>query len=131
MIRRPPRSTLFPYTTLFRSNYRENEVDSIRGLGLAPIGRTGGFQRQYGVMGNVLYDFDPSFLGLGRPFFQPYIGGGVGYAWTDWHNVRGVSGPTGLQVFSNKTDGALAYQAIAGIAVPFTWLGVPGLTLTA
>src|ERR1039458_7594354 len=24
MIRRPPRSTLFPYTTLFRSNYRAN-----------------------------------------------------------------------------------------------------------
>src|SRR5256885_8725042 len=24
MIRRPPRSTLFPYTTLFRSNYRRN-----------------------------------------------------------------------------------------------------------
>src|SRR2546429_6825702 len=23
MIRRPPRSTLFPYTTLFRSNYKE------------------------------------------------------------------------------------------------------------
>src|SRR3712207_6867169 len=23
MIRRPPRSTLFPYTTLFRSNYRD------------------------------------------------------------------------------------------------------------
>src|SRR2546427_6663051 len=25
MIRRPPRSTLFPYTTLFRSNWREDE----------------------------------------------------------------------------------------------------------
>src|SRR2546427_7818105 len=26
MIRRPPRSTLFPYTTLFRSDLEENEV---------------------------------------------------------------------------------------------------------
>src|SRR3712207_6904008 len=26
MIRRPPRSTLFPYTTLFRSNYDFNEA---------------------------------------------------------------------------------------------------------
>src|SRR2546427_9196852 len=26
MIRRPPRSTLFPYTTLFRSNYAEEEA---------------------------------------------------------------------------------------------------------
>src|SRR2546430_5343653 len=28
MIRRPPRSTLFPYTTLFRSRYRVGEVTS-------------------------------------------------------------------------------------------------------
>src|SRR5258708_29633284 len=28
MIRRPPRSTLFPYTTLFRSDSREGEVDA-------------------------------------------------------------------------------------------------------
>src|SRR2546430_8619378 len=27
MIRRPPRSTLFPYTTLFRSQHREATVD--------------------------------------------------------------------------------------------------------
>src|SRR2546422_3420276 len=33
MIRRPPRSTLFPYTTLFRSNYArclENESSAVR-----------------------------------------------------------------------------------------------------
>src|SRR3712207_7325639 len=34
MIRRPPRSTLFPYTTLFRSY--------VRGLGLGPGARCGG-----------------------------------------------------------------------------------------
>src|ERR1051325_11808201 len=28
MIRRPPRSTLFPYTTLFRSECRSNELSS-------------------------------------------------------------------------------------------------------
>src|SRR2546422_6782501 len=28
MIRRPPRSTLFPYTTLFRSLHRGNELDA-------------------------------------------------------------------------------------------------------
>src|SRR5438445_8216904 len=27
MIRRPPRSTLFPYTTLFRSNSKKSEVE--------------------------------------------------------------------------------------------------------
>src|SRR5258708_22921456 len=30
MIRRPPRSTLFPYTTLFRSNVSERQSHSIR-----------------------------------------------------------------------------------------------------
>src|SRR2546428_9929126 len=37
MIRRPPRSTLFPYTTLFRSNVAQREADdggAIGGLGL-------------------------------------------------------------------------------------------------
>src|SRR3712207_7203429 len=29
MIRRPPRSTLFPYTTLFRSNAAEIEIDDL------------------------------------------------------------------------------------------------------
>src|SRR3712207_7874906 len=30
MIRRPPRSTLFPYTTLFRSQYDVDEIESPR-----------------------------------------------------------------------------------------------------
>jgi OmpA-OmpF porin, OOP family len=116
-------------------NFRENEVDSIRGFGLAPIGRTGGFQRRYGVMGNAFYDFDPGFLGIGPSYVQPYVGVGAGYVWTDFHNLRGVSdapgAANGTQIFSNKSDGRFAYQGIAGIAAPFTWLGVPGLTLTA
>src|SRR3989449_2463763 len=33
MIRRPPRSTLFPYTTLFRSQDRRPEVQSVEALG--------------------------------------------------------------------------------------------------
>src|SRR3989454_12189774 len=32
MIRRPPRSTLFPYTTLFRSTGREGEVEDVAQL---------------------------------------------------------------------------------------------------
>src|SRR3712207_8345723 len=31
MIRRPPRSTLFPYTTLFRSHHTGNSVGAING----------------------------------------------------------------------------------------------------
>src|SRR3989442_6681102 len=41
MIRRPPRSTLFPYTTLFRSGMQPLEVDRIDGvlLALEPVAR--------------------------------------------------------------------------------------------
>jgi OmpA-OmpF porin, OOP family len=116
-------------------NFRSNEVDSIRGFGLAPVARTGGFQYQYGVMGNLLYDFDPGYLGLGPSYIQPYLGVGAGYAWTEFRNLRSVSGaagiPAGTQIFSDDTTGSFAFQGIAGLAVPFTWLGVPGLSLTA
>src|SRR5256886_12741957 len=35
MIRRPPRSTLFPYTTLFRSHQVHHALDRVHGLGHA------------------------------------------------------------------------------------------------
>src|SRR3712207_6857049 len=37
MIRRPPRSTLFPYTTLFRSDFREGVYDSLEYVGPTPV----------------------------------------------------------------------------------------------
>src|SRR3712207_7038701 len=44
MIRRPPRSTLFPYTTLFRSTTRSRGTSSCRSpsRGRRPACRTGG-----------------------------------------------------------------------------------------
>src|SRR5258707_9535221 len=39
MIRRPPRSTLFPYTTLFRSNNFRRDSDGGRTYSSIPIGR--------------------------------------------------------------------------------------------
>src|SRR3712207_8685296 len=39
MIRRPPRSTLFPYTTLFRSARGGNEVALVVAIALAASGR--------------------------------------------------------------------------------------------
>jgi OOP family OmpA-OmpF porin len=111
-------------------NYRTNEVDSIRGFGLAPVGRVGGYQSTYGAMANVFYDFDFANFGLGQSIFQPYVGLGAGYVWTDWRNIRG-QGANGLVIQSNDTDGQFAYQGIVGVATPLTWLGVTGLTLTA
>src|SRR5258707_6185986 len=37
MIRRPPRSTLFPYTTLFRSVLAEHEWDAVRASRLLKV----------------------------------------------------------------------------------------------
>src|SRR3712207_6948049 len=45
MIRRPPRSTLFPYTTLFRSHLAGERVD----LGLVPDARDESGARAQGV----------------------------------------------------------------------------------
>src|SRR3712207_7303950 len=48
MIRRPPRSTLFPYTTLFRSNTRDGvHLASLAGTWHAAVAGFGGL-RDYG-----------------------------------------------------------------------------------
>src|SRR5688572_33445935 len=41
MIRRPPRSTLFPYTTLFRSSVPQMAGDSAEGPASAPLSAAG------------------------------------------------------------------------------------------
>src|SRR5256885_12186221 len=47
MIRRPPRSTLFPYTTLFRSQGRRWHDGSVRSPGTRVVGRrTDGLRRR-------------------------------------------------------------------------------------
>src|SRR5689334_24590528 len=42
VIRRPPRSTLFPYTTLFRSGHQHLLLGSTHGVGQGRGGRAGG-----------------------------------------------------------------------------------------
>src|SRR5260370_9562843 len=56
MIRRPPRSTLFPYTTLFRSVWRNKDGGVLRGKsGLFKV------EANYRLtVRHVLHDFDPS-----------------------------------------------------------------------
>src|SRR5256885_8290640 len=49
MIRRPPRSTLFPYTTLFRSN-------TIAGLRAVAISRSENLPRARGRIVSSMYD---------------------------------------------------------------------------
>src|SRR2546430_8295029 len=59
MIRRPPRSTLFPYTTLFRSLFDPNVFV------LPPVGSRGTLGRNV-IIGPGLVTFDPS---LTKSFF--------------------------------------------------------------
>src|SRR3712207_7772607 len=41
MIRRPPRSTLFPYTTLFRSERARDPVEELQRVVLGALGQVG------------------------------------------------------------------------------------------
>src|SRR3712207_8603641 len=58
MIRRPPRSTLFPYTTLFRSVY----VSHATGCGLHALDQTAGFGNGFDVDDDVGSGRDASDL---------------------------------------------------------------------
>jgi OOP family OmpA-OmpF porin len=108
-------------------NYRESEIDRIAGPGPGGVVGTSGYVRQYGAMGNVLFDFDLSSFGIRPDGFMPYIGGGAGYVWTDIKNARLNVGGSGYRL--DDSDGNLAYQGILGAAWGFNG-AVPGLSLT-
>src|SRR2546425_8762361 len=67
MIRRPPRSTLFPYTTLFRSVPTDVRGDNPR-TGHGSVCRTNALQRSVGVRRSVVdvYLLPVGPLDLGR-----------------------------------------------------------------
>src|SRR5437016_10220739 len=75
MIRRPPRSTLFPYTTLFRSVRRSVEEDSLILLHYASsIGATAGVPELVSsichhislVAGDIIFNGTPEGVTAGR-----------------------------------------------------------------
>src|SRR5256885_12303871 len=62
MIRRPPRSTLFPYTTLFRSHMPDELLDEVWDRfreAIEPL-------RAAGKLGAVFFQFPPWFLPSSR-----------------------------------------------------------------
>ena len=103
-------------------NYRENNVDKLTVEGLPPVRSSSGYIRNYGAMGNLLFDINIP----GSPVV-PYVGGGVGYVWNEWKNARFTRGATSYRI--DDVGGNFAYQGIAGLA--FNIPGVPGLALTA
>ncbi len=103
-------------------NFRDNGLDTVtRGHVTA---HASGRNNTIGVMTNVLYDMD-----IGLNWAYPYIGGGVGYAWSQYDNARASISSPFASARSNNTTGGFAYQAIAGVAFPIP--AVRGLSLTA
>lgn len=101
-------------------NYRVNSADTVRGFSIPAGLSAGGDATQYGIMANILYDFD---LGIG---VIPYIGAGAGYGWLNLNDAR-LSG-NGNNISIDDTQGGFAYQAIVGAAFPIE--AVPGLSIT-
>jgi OOP family OmpA-OmpF porin len=78
----------------------------------------------YGLMANVLFDLD-----VGSPWIYPYLGGGIGYGWSNLDGVRADAAIPSFSFRSSDSAGNAAYQAMAGMSFPMP--GVPGLSLTA
>jgi OOP family OmpA-OmpF porin len=108
-------------------NYRYNRVYQLRGTPFPTA--AGGTNQTYGAMVNALYDIDVAGMtGLAWfPLF--YVGGGAGYAWSQFHNAHAYGTNFPFFAKTNDSDGNFAYQAILGTAFPIP--SVPGLALTA
>ncbi|MBC4017097.1 OmpA family protein [Siccirubricoccus deserti] len=104
---------------------RNSEIQKVVS-GAGQIGSSG-YLNQYGAMANLLFDFDMSSFGASPSAVRPYIGGGVGYLWSELSSIRLNTGGSAYRI--DDTSGEFAYQAIVGAA----WgLGsiTPGLSLT-
>lgn len=97
-------------------NYRGQEIERLS-VNKGTAGRSGQVDR-YGVMANVLYDFDLSSLGISPRVWQPYVGVGVGYSYVNFRNVRFSAGGSRYDI--NDGGGSFAYQAIVGSAFPLS-----------
>src|SRR2546421_9848752 len=81
MIRRPPRSTLFPYTTLFRSNWvirgaiagLIQEPSGIRNIDRTHCSRAIGSGSTPGPVGATVPQLDPSGCVITRSFPASYV----------------------------------------------------------
>src|SRR3712207_5504818 len=72
MIRRPPRSTLFPYTTLFRSRFREIPYSEDQAFGRDAL--AAGWWKVYHPRAAVLHAHDYGPVEFARRYFDEYRG---------------------------------------------------------
>src|SRR5699024_11761137 len=80
MIRRPPRSTLFPYTTLFRSRFDEDKGPGTGGMGCLSFENrseehTSELQSRFDLVCRLLLEKKnfPTVVGLGRTWKRNLI----------------------------------------------------------
>src|SRR3989454_11559642 len=103
MIRRPPRSTLFPYTTLFRSGRGVAQADEARALDhalprleglteLPPLEGRGAHPREEGEDGRALAALDHGHRLAGEA--RVVVAGAVGHGGhpSGWGPARGLAG---------------------------------------
>ena len=117
--------------------YRDNKFSGIGNSNLSGVVSAGGNQQTYTGMLNALYDFDPALWGSPGFPIVPYVGLGVGAAYTQQRNAHfyGNTGPQpgapgGYNVLFRTNDGTVnfAYQVILGAAYQIA--AIPGLALT-
>src|ERR1700757_2225041 len=75
-------------------NYRQANISRGQGPGAPSFS---GSLHTYGVMANALFDMD-----IGVPWLYPYLGGGLGYAWTGLHNFRATPSVPPLGVVTSN-----------------------------
>jgi outer membrane protein OmpA-like peptidoglycan-associated protein len=102
-------------------DYRRNNPGHLGGTSF-PTALSGDI-RSTAVMANALFDLD-----IGYPWVFPYLGAGAGYAWTNLNQITATGTTQPWQVHVDDTEGAFAWQVIAGLSFPMP--NVPGLSLT-
>src|SRR5258708_28271331 len=92
MIRRPPRSTLFPYTTLFRSTFTSGDT-----LDLTVTGTTGGISH----ISTATVALSNTIPALNH---APVASGGACLAAIDEHTAAPAGAPVGSLFTANFSD---------------------------
>jgi len=83
----------------------------------------------YGFMANAYYDFDLTALSPVFRYIQPYVGAGLGFAYSEYRGIRSDAFGS-LRTTLEGTGRTVGYQAMVGAAVPMDYV-TPGLAFTA